>query len=261
MVIYWKENNRDDFYDWVDYGLGYGGSADSEDIEIITDKHDVGNRMFKCVVINPSVDRRAELARWEETKDLTEIYFGCSFELSPNLDPVDWLVIMQLKGLAQPALEERKFLLAIKPSTHQFEFIQDFRGAYFPEDPGPIFKKIWVSKNPAPKGERFHIAIYLRLTQDGNVKVWYNGNLVAQMNGDFRQVPHVDSRGTWKGVHLRCGLYESSQNTQSQYVIVDKAIIASTLEEVGVSKPSQDTLLKLGFLIFGAYALLKEMKD
>lgn len=249
MVIYWRDTDRKDFGDW--------DTADSPQAIIVEDTPH-SERAFKCRVLEPQRDRRCELARWTDIKYLEEAYFGAWLYLSPGFEIESWGGILQLKGMVPTGSHERKFFLKIDPETGILNFVKDFRGPYYPEDPeeGPKIgpgsqgiwwrEPVWESSFRAPRSTWFHFAAGTKLKKEGVIEAYYNGKFMASLEGDHRMVPYNSA----KGVHLRTGLYASTSQTTPNYVIVDNAICASTLEEVlGDLAPPPPPIVKRGCVL------------
>ena len=221
-IVYWRAGfETGDFYEITDAGYGGGGEPQTEGVggqlSITSSNVFKGNYACKTEIVTPpsSGNVNAKAIRWDPIRDYQQAYYGAALYLDPNLAVTDWgMNIMQLHVMSD-GYSALPAVLLVTNSGGSLKF-----NLYQQRHDGAQFMH-WTGD--AIVGEWFTAVFYCNHIENGNLKLWINGVLVADVNGDFRT---LDS---YPGSFFDAGIYQSYQNP-AQYVLVDEMIVASTLE-------------------------------
>lgn len=211
-------------------------------VTLVTNPVFNGKTAAKCQLEHPELgtyeSNKAMAARVKETRSMLEGYYGCAFWLPPNFNVKGgggWigLVIHQLhtNWYGDNFVE----LVIVSPESSPNTYEPGETGLKFRlrcrlhGPPSTMYGDLWIGEaGGVPLGRWFTVVVYLRATQNGEVKLWIDEELKSRTLGDFRTDNWDEAPVEHRGCQFCCGLYESP-NDYPQYLILDEMICATTL--------------------------------
>lgn len=224
-VVYWKADFEEGtFYDITNAGMGWGGelqTGGNGKISIVASPVFKGNYACRAEVTATGVQSYAKPVRWAPMEDYTEAYYGAALYISPDFGVTTsgWTNIMQLHETPSGSgvyvyispMRDSKGVMHLSLRTQQ---------------PAGTYAELWRDTNPLPVGKWFTVVFYAKLTTNGLLNCWIDGQPVT--GGPFSRNLAATS-GQYQGPAFDAGIYQS-YDCPANYVICDELICASTLE-------------------------------
>lgn len=191
--------------------------------QIITTITKASNYSMLCTQTDPAADpgtsnRAKAVLSQIGNLHLTEMYYGFSVYLSPTLKAERWVQIFE-ENQYDPRILDWQHIAQLQVVNQNGQpRLSVLKGEIAPDD------SLWMDSNPIPLGEWIDFVAYVKLAEDGEVMVWQNGNLLADVHY-ATAIPGLEPRA-----YPAFGLYQSHNNPPGNWLIIGRFVAANTFE-------------------------------